>query len=123
MARIKVGTGEIQPGQQWVAGRYMLQFTEAGNLELWNRVARQLLWQSGSKSLRVSRLAMQEDGNLVIYDRDGMALWSSGTYGHPDAYLAVRDDGNLVICLRDNRPIWSATLPVARKPISQGARA
>jgi hypothetical protein len=27
------------------------------------------------------RLEMQDDGNLVIYDRDGLATWATGTNG------------------------------------------
>lgn len=79
---------------------------------------------------------MQEDGNLVLYERGGRALWASGTngsavsqcimqadgnlviYGYPAAiwasgtagnpgsYLVVQDDGNVVI-YRPNVAIWA----------------
>ena len=51
------------------------------------------------------RLAMQADGNLVLYG-EGHPLWASGTAGHPGAFLVMQGDGNLVV-YQANRPIWS----------------
>ncbi len=52
------------------------------------------------------QLAMQTDGNLVLYG-NGRALWSSGTFGHPGAFLAVQADGNLVVYSAGVQPLWS----------------
>ena len=52
------------------------------------------------------RLAMQADGNLVLYG-EGHPLWASGTAGHPGAFLVMQGDGNLVV-YQANRPIWSS---------------
>ena len=52
------------------------------------------------------RLAMQPDGNLVLYS-DGHPLWASNTAEHPGAVLAMQGDGDLVI-YEGNRPIWSS---------------
>ena len=52
------------------------------------------------------RLAMQADGNLVLY-WEGHPLWASSTAGHPGAFLAMQADGNLVV-YEGNRPIWSS---------------
>lgn len=42
-------------------------------------------------------LAMQSDGNLVVYE-GSRALWASGTAGyHPGARVAMQGDGNLVL--------------------------
>jgi hypothetical protein len=103
---IQLRATETPPGRLWAAGKYVLQFTQGGNLELWISVARSLLWQSGTKSSAVARLAMQEDGNLVIYDKRHQPLWSSGTDGNDSAYLTVQPDGNMVIYSQDNRPLW-----------------
>jgi outer membrane protein assembly factor BamB len=51
---------------------------------------------------------MQGDGNLVIYDADGVALWSSdSSLNHPGAHLAVQNDGNVVIYDADGTPLWA----------------
>jgi surface antigen len=42
-------------------------------------------------------LALQSDGNLVLYGPGYVARWSSGTAGKSVAYLLVQDDGNVVI--------------------------
>ena len=52
------------------------------------------------------RLAMQADGNLVLY-WEGRPLWASDTAKHPGAVLAMQGDGNLVV-YEGNRPIWSS---------------
>jgi hypothetical protein len=60
-------------------------------------------WTSGSCTPANSCLAMQGDGNLVIYYPNGCGvqpiLWQSGTGGHPGNYycVAVQSDGNVVI--------------------------
>jgi surface antigen len=54
------------------------------------------------------QLAMQSDGNLVLYNRFGRALWSSNTAGNPGAYLVNQpSDGNLVVYGTDGQPLWA----------------
>lgn len=61
----------------------------------------------------VASLAMQGDGNLVLYKLDpgnpaGMVIrWSSGTHGNPGAYLSMQTDGNLVVYRADGYPLWA----------------
>lgn len=43
------------------------------------------------------QLLMQQDGNLVLYRQDGLALWQSGTAGQPSQYAMMQIDGNFVI--------------------------
>lgn len=43
------------------------------------------------------QLLMQQDGNLVLYRQDGLALWQSGTAGQPSQYALMQTDGNFVI--------------------------
>ncbi|MFD4553311.1 protein kinase [Streptomyces sp. NPDC058469] len=47
----------------------------------------------------------QEDGNLVIYNAQHQALWSSNTQGATGASLKVLEDGNMVIAT-DAEVIW-----------------
>ncbi|MFD7908637.1 glycosyl hydrolase family 18 protein [Kitasatospora sp. NPDC059722] len=46
---------------------------------------------------RGDHLAMQTDGNLVLYGTGGAMLWTTSTSGSPGAYLKIQDDGNLVV--------------------------
>ncbi|WP_406130328.1 protein kinase domain-containing protein [Streptomyces sp. NBC_00989] len=47
----------------------------------------------------------QADGNLVVYDAQHQALWSSDTQGATGAVLKVLEDGNMVIAT-DSAVIW-----------------
>ena len=51
-------------------------------------------------------VAMQGDGNLVVYNAAGVPLWSSGTAGNPGAWLAVQGDSNLVVYDYYGYPLW-----------------
>ena len=53
-------------------------------------------------------LKLQNDGNLVLYDRRGRSRWSSNTAGHPNARFVVQRDGNLVIYGGRSRTLWSS---------------
>ncbi len=50
-------------------------------------------------------LAMQSDGNLVLY-AGGRALWNTGTWGNPGAIAAQQTDGNLVVYSGSGRALW-----------------
>lgn len=70
------------------------------------------IWASGTaygpgKPPVPSHLAMQTDGNLVIYVDDSVAwpLWATMTSG-PNSKLVMQSDGNLVI-YSGSRPLWS----------------
>ncbi|MET3818895.1 subtilase family serine protease [Burkholderia ambifaria] len=53
------------------------------------------------------RLAMQDDGNLVLYNTaNGAAVWNSGTYGNAGAYAVFQTDGNFVIYSASGKPLW-----------------
>ncbi|MDO8592013.1 MAG: S8 family serine peptidase [bacterium] len=53
------------------------------------------------------RLALQPDGNLVLYS-PSRALWFSSTNGRATAFLALQSDGNLVLYDRDSQPLWAS---------------
>ncbi len=52
-------------------------------------------------------LAMQGDGNLVVY-RAGRALWNTGTMGHPGARAQMQTDGNLVVRGTNGVAVWAS---------------
>ncbi len=51
-------------------------------------------------------LYMQQDGNLVVYDRNTVATWNSTTFDRSQLYLIMQGDGNLVIYTGSGQPIW-----------------
>ena len=53
-------------------------------------------------------LAMQTDGNLVLYNGSNSAIWSTSTNGYgSSAVLNAQDDGNLVVYYNTNVVIWA----------------
>ncbi|WP_237498636.1 MULTISPECIES: hypothetical protein [unclassified Streptomyces] len=54
-----------------------------------------------------TRLRMQRDGNLVVYDENDKPRWATMTFGKN--YQAVfQADGNLVVYTADSRPVWAS---------------
>jgi hypothetical protein len=58
------------------------------------------------KAIGKNQLALQSDGNLVIFSQTGAALWNSGTWGNPGAFLAIQNDGNMVIYSSGGAALW-----------------
>jgi len=56
---------------------------------------------------RGDTLIMQDDGNMVLYRR-GRALWATDTNGHRGAHFTIQDDGNLVVYSRSGRVLWAS---------------
>lgn len=54
-----------------------------------------------------SRAEFQNDGNLVVYDSYNKAIWSSNTSRRGGNKLTVQNDGNLVI-YGNYSPVWSS---------------
>jgi hypothetical protein len=52
-------------------------------------------------------LMMQNDGNLVVYDRNWNWGWASWTQGTDAAYVTMQFDGNLVIYRRNGAYLWA----------------
>ncbi len=61
------------------------------------------------KNSNNSKLIMQHDGNLVLYNNNNTPIWSSQTYGHgTNCYAILQNDNNFVIYNRNNKPIWAS---------------
>jgi len=57
---------------------------------------------------RQYRLTVQTDGNLVLYNADGVAQWYTNTYGTGSGnYLTLQPDGNLVLYNANGTPLWN----------------
>lgn len=104
---------QLTTGQSLLPGQYLLsQDTKSvlalqtdGNGVLYKDFV--AVWSTKTAKRQVSRLTMQSDGNLVLYDTTGKALWSSGTAGNSNAHLTLQTDGNLVIYSAGGSPLWS----------------
>ena len=64
-------------------------------------------WYTGTEGEPSTSLAMQTDGNLVLY-ASGTPLWSSSTALSANDRLAMQDDGNLVVYNSATVPLWSS---------------
>jgi Ricin-type beta-trefoil lectin domain-like len=53
-------------------------------------------------------LIFQQDGNLVVYDRNNNPLWATGTHGKKASRCVMQKDGNLVLYDIFKSPIWAS---------------
>jgi hypothetical protein len=75
-----------------------------GNCVVYNNASKKALWWTNTVGKKLGYLAMQGDGNLVLYDYSINSIWDSKTYGHNGAYVKMQNDGNLVIYPKENDP-------------------
>ncbi|XP_072234457.1 B-type lectin plumieribetin-like [Leuresthes tenuis] len=74
------------------------------------------VWASDTSGSDASRLCMQSDCNLVMYNQDATPRWNTGTCRSPPKMcrLLLTDDGKLEV-YQEGKPIWSSE-------ISKGAK-
>jgi aryl-phospho-beta-D-glucosidase BglC (GH1 family) len=53
-------------------------------------------------------LVYQDDGNLVLYETDGVPLWDTHTWGTDPGVVAMQSDGNLVVYDGAGTPLWDS---------------
>ena len=58
-------------------------------------------------------LAMQGDGNLVLYN-NFKPIWYTGTSNKPGSFLVLQGDGNLVLYDKNSVALWSTSTPNSR---------
>lgn len=93
-------------GQQWItSNNYKFIFQSDGNLVLYSPQG-QPLWATGTDNTSADLLAVQADGNVVLYDH-GRPVWATDTSGHPGAFLAIQADGNIVVYASNNIPLFA----------------
>jgi lysozyme len=76
-------------------GRFRLAQQGDGNLVLYGDG--QPIWATGTDGNPGATLALQTDGNLVVYDINNQPIWSSRTAGTRANHLVVQDVGKLVL--------------------------
>lgn len=99
----------LTPGQSVLScgGRYALIHQTDGNVVLYrlavlgNTGTGTAIWATNTGGQSTTQLAMQKDGNLVLYGPGGAVRWTTFTYGNPGAFLKVQTDSNLVIYKAD----------------------
>ena len=90
-------------------GRYRLVLEHDSNLVLYDTFGSFALWESGTAGGSGRLLAMQPDGNLVIYGPPitrWWALWQSGTPNSLGSLLTVRDNGTVAISRSNGTILW-----------------
>lgn len=111
------------PGQSWIVdgqwlspgqyiqsdnGKYRTIMQTDGNLVTYTTIDSVAVWQSGTYGNPGSALAMQKDGNLVIYAPGNRAIWNTRTVGHPHSLVRIQADGNLVVVAAGNISVWDS---------------
>lgn len=111
--------GRLTSGSNWAAGSSTIfsstnhnglcMQTDGNICAKTNNLASQI-WCSntGGSNNGPFNLAMQPDGNLVAYDKNGNSLWASGTGGRSnDNYCtAMQADQNIVIYDSSCNVVW-----------------
>ena len=57
---------------------------------------------------RKGYLILQQDGNLVLYNKNKVAIWASNTNGKGATSLNMQQDGNLVLYTDTNKAVWAS---------------
>lgn len=107
------GADTLTPAVNLVAGqsiqdssnRRRLVMQADGNLVLYIDGAAR--WSTGTSGKRGAYLAVQSDGNAVVYTKDGVALWSSRSSRSGANRFVMQADGNLVL-YRGATAIWAS---------------
>ncbi|MFE1748362.1 ricin-type beta-trefoil lectin domain protein [Coleofasciculus sp. H7-2] len=105
---VKPGTTSLNfyRGKQWITStNYKFVFQSDGNLVLYSPQGKPL-WATGTDRTSADLLAVQTDGNVVLYDR-GKPVWATDTAGNPGAFLSIQADGNIVVYTSNNTPLFA----------------
>jgi outer membrane protein assembly factor BamB len=104
--KLTVGQGLASPGSP--RERFRLDLQEDGNLVVIRTDKGETIWQSGTAGEGAKYLAMQQDGNLVLYAGDGTPLWATDTDGQRGTRVVIQGDGNLVLRTDEGKSIWQS---------------
>ncbi|MFD4656377.1 trypsin-like serine protease [Kitasatospora sp. NPDC058444] len=120
------GTGALWASGTWGQNGAFLKLQDDGSLVLYKKgsaeTAANSIWSSGTFRpvsqlvagqqvyAKTTRLAMQWDGDLVLYRlSDNTVLWHSNTAGNYNVFLRVQADGNVVVNSADgSRSLWAS---------------
>lgn len=115
------GCGDIKPGEGLVNGESYKSCDGRFDLAMQtdgNLVLYGLgraLWSSNTPGSDGYAAIMQSDGNFVLYGKHSDALWDTGTNGHGGSTLALQDDGNIVV-YSGSQALWASGTNVIGAP-------
>ncbi|MFF2743976.1 trypsin-like serine protease [Kitasatospora sp. NPDC058048] len=120
------GTGALWGSNTWGQNGAFLKLQDDGTFALYKKNAAETVansvwsattFRSGTQLVagqqvyaKTTRLAMQWDGDLVLYRlSDNAVLWHSNTAGNGNAFLRIQPDGNAVVYTADgSRGLWAS---------------
>jgi hypothetical protein len=109
MAKYLFQAVDFRRNSHWNLGGFRFSFSTQGNLQIMDLGSTNVVWASGTIG---DRMAIQDDGNLAIYDMRGKSIWATDTAGNRNAILAMQDDGRLVVYTPDlQQALWHAGAP------------
>ncbi|XP_029002446.1 B-type lectin plumieribetin-like isoform X2 [Betta splendens] len=87
-------------------GKFRAFFQDDGNFVIYTWKP---TWASDTDKTDATRLILQEDCNLVMYNKDHKPRWqsNSSSQGCTSCRLQLNDDGNLVLS-KDGIPLWTS---------------
>jgi hypothetical protein len=103
----KLTGGQQYPAPFWVDADTKILFADrGGRLIIWDKATGKEAWTSVHYGGEGTHLDMQNDGNFVLYKKDGGdgrggSVWSTATQNNPGAYAHFQKDGNLVVYKND----------------------
>ncbi|GAA4487920.1 LysM peptidoglycan-binding domain-containing protein [Rhodococcus olei] len=99
-------------------GAYTLTLQDDGNLVLGE--GGKAVWATMTNGKSVTKAAVQDDGNFVLYTADDAPVWASQTSGNSGVRLVVQDDRNVVLYAGDNA-VWSSGTAIEAAPAPAAA--
>lgn len=124
-AKAQQGTNTLFAGQKLTEGQrlvsssgiYYLAMQTDGNMCLKKTKGEEFVWCNMVHLGSGHQLVLQEDGNLVVYNRENKPVWSSMTmaffdskYGSPDwkpVRAVIEDDGVFNLYSATNKKVWT----------------
>lgn len=124
-ARAQHGTNTLMAGQKLTEGQrlisankiYYLAMQADGNLCIKKVQGDEFVWCSMEYKGGGSHLALQPDGNLVVYDKDNKSVWNSMTHGYFDSKYTtadwkpvravIEDNGTFILYSATNKKVWN----------------
>ncbi|MFI6864418.1 protein kinase [Streptomyces sp. NPDC050421] len=96
---------KLHAATSWKSGRLQLGMQADGNLVLYDRQEKRVMWAAGTSG-KDNMAAFQDDGNLVVYTAAGRAIWASNPAGFTNATLVIQPGGNVVI-MAGGKQVWA----------------
>ncbi len=116
------GCGDIKPGEGLVSGESYSSCDGRFALAMQtdgNLVLYGLgraLWSTNTYGSDGYAAIMQTDGNFVLYGKHSDPLWASDTNGHGGSTLALQTDGNLVVYSPSHVALWDSGTSIMPAP-------